>query len=172
MAKTQEVDETGISGDLASPTVHDKFADYMKNRATLDESIDPNTAMDAISANVLTAESEEELWDADEGSLPGGDDVVGIEQRIFGFDVRASKDETKKNIRTGNAYLVIHAARLDNGHEFDWNTSSTLIVQKLIALERLGAFSDGNYRDCVVKATTTGSGFEVLKLARIQPRAI
>lgn len=174
MAPKAQVETTPTNnGEIQSPTIHDKFAEYMALRAQANER-DTSDAMNTISGNVLAAQTVDELWEADEGNMPGGDDVVGIEQRIFSFDIIASTDESKKNPRTGNTYLIVHAARLDNGKEFDWNTSATLIVQKLMRLEQLDAINpvDGHYVDCVVTSITTGSGNEVLKLRPVRQRAI
>jgi hypothetical protein len=165
------------TGDIASPTVHDRFSEYMQLRAKQDER-DTGTAdeaMNRISEKLLTAETEADIWDADEGSLPSAEDMVDIEQRIFGFDIVASKDEDKRNKRTGNAYLVVHAARLDNGEMVDWSTSSTLVVQKLIRFSQLSPnpyFLDGKYLDAVVRSNTTNAGNEVYKLRPIPQRAI
>jgi hypothetical protein len=172
--KAQVAASDAKAGNVASPTVHDRFAEYMALRAKQDDR-DTGTAdeaMNRISEKLLTAETEADIWEADEGSLPSAEDMVDIEQRIFGFDIVASKDEDKRNKRTGNAYLVIHSARLDNGEMTDWSTSATLVVQKLVRFAQLGYFLDGKYLDAVVRSNTTNAGNEVYKLRPIPQRAI
>jgi hypothetical protein len=164
---TDVATDDALNGEVSTPTVHDKFAEYMALYAKANTR-DAGDAQDSISERLLTAESEEDIWDADEGEMPSAEDLVNIPIRIFSFDVLTSNDPGKQNARTGNTYLVIHSARLDNGDMLDWNTSATLIVQKLMRMYNKGFLdpSANKYLDAMVTSTRTGNGFDVYKLAR------
>src|SRR5712691_5535441 len=137
----------------------DRLAIHLAQRATVEED-DPGTAMDSIAERNLAAETLEELWDADEGGMPNGKAVVDIEQRIFTFETRKSNDPEIANPKLGNTYLIVHAARLDTGEEFAWQTSAPLLVTKLIQIERM----DKLPVDCVVRSVDLGGGNAVLRL--------
>ena len=92
----------------------DRLAVHLAQRAGV-EADEPGSGMDSIAERNLAAETLEELWDADEGGMPNGKDVADIEQRIFSFETRKSNNPEISNPRLGNTYLIVHAARLDDG---------------------------------------------------------
>lgn len=162
------------SGTIAKTTNLDRFALYMQGRAKLDGSMREGTAMDSISERLLAA-TEEELWDVDEGGLPNGKAVADIEQRVISYEIMTGKgspgDEIYDKNKLGNTYLVVHSARLDNGKEFDWQTSAPGLVIKIVRLDQM----DKLPVDCVVRSIPIADGEPgqvVLKLRPITARAI
>src|SRR5215469_1139742 len=133
---TAEIDATVTShGNVAKM---ERFGKHLADRAQLDKSeIDGTEIAANIAANILEAKTIEDVFAADESSMPGGRDIVDLEQRIFGFDIRTSDDPDKQNPLTGNTFFVVHAARLSDLAPFDWNTSATGIVAKLYKCEQL-----------------------------------
>lgn len=112
---------------------------------------------------ILTAETAEQVWDADEYESTGGRDLTDVEQRIRGFSVHKGGEQYKSAL---GYYIMVDSSRLDTGAEFIWNTGSPLIIGKLRWLEA----HDMLPIDCVIKGTPTPNG-EVLKLRPVPKRA-
>lgn len=143
-----------------------KFGAHLADRAQLEKSETDGTEIAAgIAEAVLTAKSVEDVFAVSETGIPGGRDLVGVEQRITGFDIRTSDDPEKQNALTGNTYFVVHAVRLSNGEAFDWQTSATQLVAMLYKFEQLQAFPI----DVVIK---TKGNSNALTFARVAQRAI
>jgi hypothetical protein len=164
--KAQSEDDTIVPTETRSPAKLDRFANYMTNRATQDKSDNPK-GMDSILERMLTVD-DEDIWDSDEGGVPAAKDMVNIEHRIFGFDIYESKDAEISNKSLGNTYLIVHAARLDTGEEYDYNTSAPLLVVKLVRLFQ----ADKLPVNAVIRATDLGGGKMVLKYRPVPTRAI
>lgn len=120
--------------------------------------------------SILAAESEEEMWDADELDQTGGKDLEDVEQKIVAYAVKYSNNpgiqSAFKDSQGRGMYLLIRSARLDTGEEFVWNTSAPLLVGKILWLanrEMLPA-------DVVIRGRGE-SGSRVLRLKPIPKRA-
>lgn len=168
---TAEVSATvTTSGNVAKMQ---SFGKHLADRATLDkDEIDGTEIAATMATNILGAKTLEEAFAADESSMPGGRDIVGVEQRIFGFDIRQGDDTEKSNDLIGGVFLIVHAMRLDNGAQLDWNTGATGIVAKLYKAEQLGAINtaDGQgYIDC--KIITKGNS-NALSLVLLPKRVV
>jgi hypothetical protein len=134
---------------------------------------------------VLTAESEEEMWEGDE--LPGYNAKVlsGCNLVIYGVEVKFSRATDGEEISTAligpktrrKMYLLVHSARMDNagtnartyrlpdvGEDFVWNTSARYIVAKLFWLMSRGYFDDGKSIRARIHGTPLGAGKSVEKL--------
>jgi len=143
-----------------------KFGQHLAGRAELDRSEANGVEISAgIAEKILSAKSLDDVFEASESSLVGGRDLIDVEQRILGFDIRTSDDPEKQNPLTGNTYLVVHAVRLSNGEPFDWNTSATSLVTMLYKFEQLEAFPI----DVVIKQKGQSNA---LTLKRVATRAV
>jgi hypothetical protein len=139
---------------------------------------------------LLTAETEAELWDADERGPLNFQHLADCELQIIDLSVKYSRagqngdmvsqfvtDDGKK------MYLLVTAVRISNagektvlrlpavGEEFQANTSARYVVGKLWAFLQKGYIDPDNGKrlECVVKSTDLGDGQAVLKL-RPMPR--
>lgn len=87
---------------------------------------------------VTMAETEEEMWDADEFEQIGGRDLEDLEQRILGYSVKFSNNQLINtpfiDSQGRKMYLLVRSAKLENGDEFVWNTSAPLVVGKVLWL--------------------------------------
>jgi hypothetical protein len=120
-----------------------KFGEALKSRATIEESdLDGKEIAANIAAKILEAESFDDIFKVSEGGMPGGRDLVGIEQRVESISVRMGKNgDVPPNELVGGTFLVVHAVRLDTGEPIVWDTSATQLVAQLIAIERHDALS-------------------------------
>jgi hypothetical protein len=175
-----EAETATASGTVVPVSATDqlgKFASFMAGRAKLED--DPETRVEnaqeiqaQIAVRILSAKTEEEVWDADEGSMPGGRDLADVELRITGIDYKKSTGDSEYKSLFGGTYLIVHATRMDNGKESDFNTSAPGIVTKLVKFEQLGKFGDGGYIDAVIRNIDLGGGKNALKLRPVAARAI
>jgi hypothetical protein len=134
--------------------------------------------------NILTAESEVEMWEGDE--LPGYNAKVlsGTNLNIYGVQVKFSR-ETDEEMSTAligpksrrKMYLLVHSSRIDNaathartyrlpevGEEFIWNTSARYLVAKLFWLLSRGYFDGDKAVKARILGTPLGGGKSVEKL--------
>lgn len=139
------------------------FMNWLEARATVD-SDNTDFQTEQIGA-ILMAETAEEMWDADESDeLDSSKDITDREMSIISYVVR------KGDIQDSEIpyYMVVRAARLDNGEEFQFSTGAIRLMTKI---KWLGDH-DLLPTDCVIRATETSKGFNVLKLRKISPRAV
>jgi hypothetical protein len=110
---------------------------------------------------ILTAETEEEMWDADELSTYNAKTLSGCEIQIYGFGVKFGQGDDPDittpftDSRGRQMYLLVRSARIseagkkrevnlpDVGQEFIWNTSARNIVGKLFWMLEHGWFDEG-----------------------------
>jgi|SRR5215467_9381551 len=114
---------------------------------------------------ILLAETADEMWDADEtDELESSKEIADREMSLISYTVR------KGDIADADVpyYMVVRAARLDNGEEFMFSTGAIRLMTKI---KWLGEH-DELPAECVIKATDTSKGYQVLKLRKIAPRAI
>jgi hypothetical protein len=141
---------------------------------------------------LLTAETEAEIWDADERGPLNFQHLADCEIQIVDISVKYSRagqngdmvshfvtDDGKK------MYLLVTGVRISNagektvlrlpgvGEEFQANTSARYVVAKLWAFYQKGYIDPDNGKrlECVVKATDLGDGQAVIKI-RPMPRRV
>jgi hypothetical protein len=119
---------------------------------------------------ILEAETEEEMWDADDLAQIGGRNLRDVEQRIIGYDVRFSTNPNVQSVfkdsQGRGMYLLVRSIRYDTGAEFIWNTSAPLLVGKILWL----ADRDMLPADVVIRGTHLGGDQWVLKLKKMPER--
>lgn len=136
-------------------------------------------------AGILMAETEAEMWDADNLPQRNAKVLSGCELRIYGFEVRLSTDTEISTILIGpkgqrKMYLLVHAELLNSagglgniyklpsiGEAFTFNTSARYIVAKLYREMKFGRFDNDGYVDVRIEGTDLGSGKSIEKLALV-----
>lgn len=174
-----------VNGEVALSANRAKmaaFGKWMQDRASLDKDERKESSIEIqanIATNILAAKTVQEMWDADEGGIPGGRDLVNLEQRIHSFDIVQGDKEDIESPLTGGTYLLVHSTCLattpfarnnygiEIGTEFTWNTSSPGIVTKIVKLEQLNALP----ADVVIRGKDQGSGKTLLQLRPVPVRA-
>lgn len=173
MAQEKQSDqvEPAAQGAVAKHQAFMQMLQKMDLTATMDDDKDGGfqAQIGSIEA-ILSAETEEEMWDADERGPLGGRNLPDVEQTILDFTVKYSRDATMRTVFVTSdgkrMYLLVSAKRLDTGEEIVWNTSAPLIVAKIMWLDQRGKLP----YDCVIRATDLGGGQAVLKLKPIPAR--
>jgi hypothetical protein len=152
------------AGTAIAPRAHEQFIEYLARRAEADGA----TRSFDVAANqmdkLLNAETEQEIWDADEGGTFSGQDMIDIELLIRGYKVAVSSDEYDSPL---GVYILIDAVRLDTGDEIVVNTGSPLIITKLRKLESRELLP----AEAVIRGYKAAKG-TVLKLKQIPARAV
>jgi hypothetical protein len=157
--KGQDVAETA-NGTVEKASAFQLLVRKMGQMATLTEKSAVASGDDIIP--ILTAESEEEMWDADERPTYNAKTLSGCSLQVIGFEVKFS-DGTDDGINTPfidpatgkQMYLLVTAFRINKsgqkkevnlpelGEVFTWNTSARNIVGKLFWMLNHGWFDPG-----------------------------
>lgn len=147
--KSQPVVTDTATGAVIAPNAFQKLIIKMAGMATLEEGNKTPSGLDIIP--ILEAETEEEMWDADERPGWNAKLLSGCAIQIYGFEVKFSASAEDNEITTPfidpaskrQMYLLIESARInrsgekkeynlpDVGERFTWNTSARNIVGKL-----------------------------------------
>lgn len=132
-------------------------------------------------ARILLADTEDEMWEADELPRINAKVLSGCDLQIFGIEVKFSDDPKITTILVGpkskrKMYLLVHSVRLnsngqdktyrlpDVGEEFAWNTSARYIVAKLFWMASRGRFDGTGSVSASIVGTDLGGGKSVEKL--------
>lgn len=179
---SQEAETAAKNGTVVSSSPFQRVRRRMAEMAILD-SAETQVSGEDINA-ILEAETEEEMWDADELSVYNAQKLSGCDLQITGFEVRFAKgqnDEIKTPFvddKGRQMYLLVQAFRITNatekrdvvlpaiGMEFVWNTSARNIVAKLFWMLDHGWF-DSNAKRPVrvhIKGTPLSDGRSVEKI--------
>jgi hypothetical protein len=138
---------------------------FVKNLQTRAAESDRNRSFDVAASQmdkILTAETEEEFWDADEGGTVSGKDFTDIAIQINGYEIARSDDKYESDL---GVYVNINATLLQNakgyktGEQVIINTGASLVVTKLEAARARDMFPI----KCFIKGTEAKNG-TVLKL--------
>jgi hypothetical protein len=127
---------------------------------------------------IILAETEEEMWEADELGLIGGRDLVDKEMSVRSFLIRYSTSRTAPDgeaIQSAfvdnqgrGMYLLVTSTLLENGEEIVWNTSAPAIVSKLVWLHENSKLP----MECVIRGKDLGAGKTYLSLKPVPKRAV
>jgi hypothetical protein len=160
-AKTQapaDITEPAASA-VTKPSPFQMLLRKMEQMASLDTDSARASRGEDVNA-ILLAETEEEMWVADE--IPGFNAKMmsGCDLHIIGFDVKYGSANVENPIFVTSdgkqMYLLIQSARLNKsgekkelrlpevGEEFTWNTSARYIVAKMMWLLEHGYFDNGH----------------------------
>lgn len=166
------------TGTVTGPTAFQRLLSKMDSIATLDNSVESYKGDDI--ALILEADSEEQMWEADEIASINAKHLSGCALEILEFSVKyGSNDEVQTPfVGTGGRkmYLSVTSTRLDKSGEkqlirlpephdvFVWNTSARFIVAKLFWLLERGYFDGGRAVQARIVGTDLGGGKAVEKL--------
>ena len=170
----------------------------MAMEATMEAEAEAFAGDDVNLTAILTAETDEELWDADERGPLGFRDLAGCEIAVLDLAVKLSRNiprpdgEQIKSIFTDEKgrqmYLLLTCVRIaqtgdespkirlpEVGEQFQANTSARYLVAKLWRFYERGAIAPGanppKRLECRIKATDLGGDQAVLKLRPIPKRS-
>jgi hypothetical protein len=194
MAQTRKEHEIAATADQAKPpTPFERMIHSMARIAELEKQ-EAAVSTDQDNA-ILSAETIEEMWDADERGPLGGRDLADCELAILNIGLKYSRSNTapdgseiKTKFRTSDGrilYLMVDAVRTSDagekktirlpkvGETFQFNTSAPSLVEKLWWLHQHGMIDplQGKMVECVIKAIDLGGGQAVLKLRPAPRRA-
>lgn len=182
-SKSQDI-TTPANGTVEKANAFQLLVRKMAGMATLAEKSGVVTGEDIIP--ILTAENEEEMWNADERARYNAKTLSGCALQIIGFDVKFS-DGSDESINTPfidpttgkQMYLLVSAFRINKsgekketrlpelGEVFTWNTSARNIVGKLFWMLNHGWFDPGATPvRLVIEGTNLGGTKSVEKLKR------
>lgn len=156
------------SGKVVTQTPFDKFRDNLQARAK-ETARDKNRGSEIVKGQaekILTAQTIDDVWDADEGGTISGKAFVDVPCQILGYELAESSDEYESDL---DVYVNMRVVVLETangyspGDEVTVNVGGTLIVTKLEQFRAMDAFP----LDAVIKAYG-----RVLKLRRVGARAI
>ena len=166
-------------------------------RMVMDASAEDQTFTGDDLIGILSAETEEELWEADNRAPLNFQHLAGCEIGILGFDVKFSRAGNNSSIVTPftwqdergtdkKMYLLVSCVRLSDagaksiiklppvGEQFQANTSARYVVTKLWRAMTMGLIDEktGKVLECMVEETDLGDGTGVLKLRPIPKRVM
>lgn len=152
--------------DNFTPTIkpHERFLASLKRRAEVEGARLGQDVSQSQMDKILTAETEQEIWDADEGGTFSGQDMEDVELEIQSFTVAPSSEQYDASL---GVYINIKATRLDTGEEVIINTGADKIITKLAVFEAKGMLPIL----AVIKGIPTPNG-KMLKLRPVPRRAV
>ena len=157
--KGQDIDTTS-NGTVEKASAFQLLVRKMGHMATLTEKSGSISGEDIIP--ILTAETEEEMWTADERPTYNAKTLSGCSLQVLGFEVKFS-DGSDDSINTPfidpatgkQMYLLVTSFRINKsgqkkevnlpelGEVFTWNTSARNIVGKFFWMLNHGWFDPG-----------------------------
>ena len=171
MPNQQAVKEGTVIANGATGTVQ-SFSEYMIARAGEEKETAGAGAFDSQLASMISAQTEAEVWAADESGTIQGRDLIGCEVRIHDLTSHESTNEEFEGngfFVTCNATLlagpknVLTAQGLTVGQDFVLSTGAILIIGKIRWYESKNKLP---FDGLIVKAG------RAIKLARIPERAV
>src|ERR1700675_84182 len=88
----QEI-ETAGNGSVVATRPHEQFTEYLARRAEVDgEGRGFEVAANQVD-KILVAETEEDIWNADEGGTFNGQDMMDVEIQVNAISFSPSSDE-------------------------------------------------------------------------------
>jgi hypothetical protein len=161
-------DVAAKSGKVISPKPFNRFKASLQERAAETQK-DKNRGSEIVQdqANkILTAQTLEEVWEADEGGTVSGKNFTDIPMQILSYDLAPSSDEYESDL---DVYVNMRVVVLESGNGYSpgdeviVNVGGTLIVTKLEMFRNFDAFP----QDAVIKQYG-----RVLKLRPVGNRAV
>jgi hypothetical protein len=162
--QTVATPDAGTNGTVTVKRPHERFVEYLARRAQ----VDSEGRAFSVAANqidkLVTAETAEELWDADEGGVFSGQDMVDVEIEIKAIGFGKSSDEYDAEL---GVFVSMECTRLDTGEDIIVNCGSPLVITKIRMFEQRDLLPIQG----VLKATKTQKG-ALLKLRPLPVRAV
>lgn len=177
---TAAVDQAAAGNDVERLSYAQQFHRWMLAQAKAygNGDSDAITITDNQVERILTAESEDAIWDADLGGAVQGRDVGGLEVTIRGYRPMVAKP--REDVQNDKGYYismdctviggpreVLTRNMLAIGADVQLQTGAPLIIAKVRAMEAREMLPV----NAMILAIPTAAGNNVLKLARIPERA-
>lgn len=186
--KATSVDTPGKAGQIQSPTAFSRLVRQLSLEAEIDSAESKGNASTIQTVErILTAENDEDIWNAGDLANIGGRNLVDVEMTVTDFTVKyGNRDDVESVFMDDNGrkfFLLVQAAiigipstdaqefgrpPLEIGQEIVWNTSAPDIVPKLVAFRDRNKFP----LDCVIRALDLGGGRHYLRLKPVPKRAM
>jgi|SRR5271166_997788 len=171
---------TGTVVDSPISQKADRVREHWRGLATVQaaDSTDAQDIADRQIVNIMSAQTEDEIWEADIGTAIQMRDAVGLECEIKEFRFLIGNDPGKQT-RSGT-YITCDAVTLGGpaellrklgtvpGQEIVLQTGAELVITKLTALMNRGFMPTR----AVISGTETRSGNTVLRLTKPPVRTI
>ena len=186
--KASNDDISPKEGTVHSPTPFQRLVRQISLEAEIDAANSQgNAATIATIDRIMSAESDDDVWNAGDLANIGGRNLVDVEMQVTDFIVKSgTRDDVESVFSDGNGrkfYLLISSVitgipatdpgdfsrpPLNIGDEIAWNTGAPDIVPKLVTFRDRGKFP----LDCVIRALDLGGGKHYLRLKPVPKRAI
>lgn len=154
-------------GQVQQSTPFSRFVEMIRGEAELTETFDNGSEIMADVINrVLSAETLEDAFAAQDAGLQNGKDYVDVELNVTDFSVRTSDSKYRKDGDLG-VYVRVDATRLDTGETVQFFTGAPNVVVMLWQARKL----DKLPLECVVKSKETANG-ELLTLKPLSKRVV
>lgn len=119
----------------------------------------------SIMEQILSAETEEDVYAAQEAGTTGTKDFVGIPFRVREADIAWRRS----GVEGGGFpyYAVLNATRLDTGEAITLSGGGITFVaalDRLLSLDTFRAHEEDGGKPLIITSKTTGKGYEVLML--------
>lgn len=168
-----EVAENAQSGNVQEMRPFEKFTAHLQRLAAHNDEGNKDVVTSSQVDKILSAESIEDVWDADEGGMYALKDLVGMELELRSAKDLPSKDETKRNL-FGTWMLMECTALVENrklgipaGDVLLINTGVPVVIAKIKALQGKGV----DPIQFIVQGVPSTSG-EMVRLRPIPSRAL
>jgi hypothetical protein len=145
-----------------------------------------NASTIATIDRIMSAENDEDIWNAGDLANIGGRNLVDVEMQVTDFLVKYGNRDDVESVFMADGrkfFLLIKSTiigipstdaqefnrpPLEIGQEIVWNTSAPDIVPKLVAFRDRNKFP----LDCVIRALDLGGGKHYLRLKPVPKRAV
>lgn len=158
----------------------ERVREHLRQLATVQaaDATDAKDIEDRQLVDIMSAQTEDEVWDADEGGAIQARDAVGLEVEIRSFRVLVSSDPGKQTrsgtyvtadaVCMGGPADLLRKLGLAPGTEFALQTGAEKIVMKWLRWQQMDALPKRG----VIVGIDTNSGNTVLKFGRPPVRTI
>ncbi len=189
MAGKANSPETRVKeGVIQAPTPFSRLIRQISLEAEIDATDSTgNASTIATVERIMTAVTDEDVWNAGDLANIGGRNLVDVEMQVTDFLVKYGNREDVETVfrdDNGRQFFLLVSSNIigipeSDGQEFGrpplqigdtivWNTSAPDIVPKLVSFRDRNRFP----LDCVIRALALGGGKHYLRLKPVPKRAV
>lgn len=174
-------------GAIQTPTPFSRLIRQLSLEAEIDSADSKgNASTIATIDRIMSAESDEDVWNAGDLANIGGRNLVDVEMQVTDFLVKYGNRDDVESVFMDNGrkfFLLVTSTiigvpasdaqefnrpPLIIGDEIVWNTSAPDVVPKLVSFRDRNKFP----LDCVIRALDLGGGKHYLRLKPVPKRAV
>lgn len=156
-----------ISGSAVERKAIDRFRDALALAADAADDFDAQEIAANVVENIMTAETDEAAFAAQDSSMPSGKDMADVEMLVNDFNV--SKGDTKYEEHSIGYYMRVDATILETGTDVRFATGA-INVMALLWKVTSGGSRNMPY-GCVIRSRDTANG-ALLTLRPLAKRAV